>query len=59
VQGNEQAKQIAFNIQQAGFDVRAILYPTVAKGTERIRICIHSFNTQQEVIKLAEVINSL
>lgn len=59
VQGNEQAKQIALNIQQAGFDVRAILYPTVAKGTERIRICIHSFNTKQEVIKLAEVINSL
>ena len=59
VQGNEQAKQIAHQIQLAGFDVRAILYPTVAKGKERIRICIHSFNTPQEVIKLAEVINSL
>jgi len=59
VQGNEEAKQIALKIQQAGFDVRAILYPTVAKGKERIRICIHSFNTKQEVIKLAEVINSL
>lgn len=59
VQGNEQAKHIAQQIQQAGFDVRAILHPTVPKGKERIRICIHSFNTTQEVIKLAEVINSL
>jgi len=59
VQGNEQVKQIALQIQKAGFDVRPILYPTVAKGKERIRICIHSFNTKQEVIKLAEVINSL
>jgi len=59
VQGNEHAKQIALQIQQAGFDVRAILYPTVAKGKERIRICIHSFNTRQEVTKLAAVINSL
>jgi len=59
VKGNEQVKQIALQIQQAGFDVRPILYPTVERGKERIRICIHSFNTQQEVIKLAEVINSL
>ena len=59
VVGNEQVKQIAQQIQQAGFDVRAILYPTVARGKERIRICIHSFNSKQEVIKLAEVINSL
>ena len=59
VQGNEHVKQIALQIQQAGFDVRPILYPTVPKGKERIRICIHSFNTKQEVLKLAEVINSL
>ena len=59
VQGNEHVKQIALQIQQAGFDVRPILYPTVPKGKERIRICIHSFNTKEEVLKLAEVINSL
>ncbi len=59
VQGNEHVKKIALQIQQAGFDVRPILYPTVPKGKERIRICIHSFNTKEEVLKLAEVINSL
>ena len=33
VAGNEQVKQIALQIQKAGFDVRAILYPTVARMT--------------------------
>jgi 8-amino-7-oxononanoate synthase len=59
IPGNEVVKQFAEKIQQAGFDVRPIVYPTVAKGAERIRICIHSFNTEQEVIKLAELINTI
>ncbi len=59
VPGNSHVKQFALNIQQAGFDVRAILVPTVPRGKERIRICLHSFNTEQEVIKLAKTINEL
>ncbi len=59
VAGNENVKQFAQQIQQSGLDVRPIVYPTVAKGKERIRICLHSFNTEEEVIKLATVINSL
>lgn len=59
VSGNSSIKQFAGQIQNAGFDVRPILAPTVARGKERIRICIHSFNTGQEVTKLAQVINTL
>lgn len=59
VSGNQNVKDFAAAIQQKGFDVRPILHPTVPKGKERIRICLHSFNTEQEVIKLASVINSL
>lgn len=59
VKGNDEVKRFAAAIQQAGFDVRPILYPTVPKGSERIRICLHSFNTEAEVIKLAETINAL
>lgn len=58
VPGTEQVKLRAEKIQQQGFDIRPIVYPTVAKGAERIRICIHSFNTEQEVIKLAELMNT-
>ncbi|MCW5906245.1 MAG: 8-amino-7-oxononanoate synthase [Chitinophagales bacterium] len=59
VKGNDKVKLFAAAIQKAGFDVRPILYPTVPKGSERIRICLHSFNTEAEVCKLAETINAL
>ena len=55
VSGNEAAKQLANKINQAGFAVKAILHPTVAEGNERLRICIHSFNTAQEIEDLAKL----
>jgi 8-amino-7-oxononanoate synthase len=53
IKGNEEAKRVAGLLQDAGFDVRPILSPTVARGTERIRIGLHSFNTEEEIIRLA------
>ena len=37
---------------QNGFLVKAILSPTVPNNKERIRICIHSFNTEEEIKEL-------
>ncbi|QIL42144.1 pyridoxal phosphate-dependent aminotransferase family protein [Pedobacter sp. HDW13] len=54
---NEQAKQAATTLQQAGFDVRAILSPTVALGKERLRICLHTFNTDEEITSLVNHLN--
>jgi len=59
VKGNEMAKKTAFLLQGAGFDIRAILSPTVPKGSERVRICLHSFNTENEIRLLTEMINNL
>lgn len=59
IPGNTTVRTFAAALQGAGFDVRPILSPTVPKGRERIRICIHSFNSEAEVIKLAETINGL
>ncbi len=36
-------------LQEKGFFVLPIRYPTVAEHEERIRICLHSFNTQQQI----------
>lgn len=47
--GNTQTKQMAQHLQELGFDVRPILSPTVPKGQERIRICLHSFNTEEQI----------
>lgn len=54
---NERAKQAATALQQAGFDVRAILSPTVALGKERLRICLHTFNTDEEITSLVNHLN--
>jgi 8-amino-7-oxononanoate synthase len=49
VPGNSQVKAIAKHLQQSGFDVRPILYPTVPKEKERLRINLHAFNTAEQV----------
>jgi len=54
---NERATALASELQQCGFDVRAILSPTVPVGGERLRICLHAFNTESEIISLTENIN--
>ncbi|ATL49313.1 8-amino-7-oxononanoate synthase [Chitinophaga caeni] len=54
IPGNEAARTKAGYLQSLGLDVRAILHPTVAKGAERLRIIIHSFNTDHELELLIE-----
>jgi 8-amino-7-oxononanoate synthase len=51
--GNSNVKSLAVHLQSAGLDVRPILYPTVPKGGERLRIVFHAFNTMDEVKRLA------
>ncbi len=50
IQGNEECQKVALNLQKEGFEVRAIKSPTVKKGEERLRICLHSFNTETEIL---------
>ncbi|MBI3133342.1 MAG: aminotransferase class I/II-fold pyridoxal phosphate-dependent enzyme [Bacteroidetes bacterium] len=57
IPGNEEARQVAAHIQQAGFAVKAILSPTVPKGQERIRICLHSYNSREEIKALIGCLN--
>ena len=54
---NEKVKKLATALQKNGFDIRPILSPTVSKGKERLRICIHVFNTTKEIQGLCESIN--
>jgi 8-amino-7-oxononanoate synthase len=56
VPGNDNARRVASAAQGAGFDVRAILSPTVPVGQERLRICIHAFNTEAEMDRLVEIL---
>ena len=49
IPGNERVKQIAQQLRQKGFDVKPILSPTVPEGQERLRFCIHSYNSEGEI----------
>lgn len=52
--GNERTKYFAQAVGHAGFDVRAVLSPTVREGEEIVRICLHAFNTKEQIERLCE-----
>ena len=56
VPGNTRARKIARTLQNKGFDVRPILAPTVPPGKERLRFCLHSFNTEQEIAEVLKIV---
>ena len=49
ISGNERVKKVSEALKKDGFNVKPILSPTVPKGKERLRICVHSFNTEDEI----------
>jgi 8-amino-7-oxononanoate synthase len=59
VSGNENCKKAAKQLQEKGFDIRPILSPTVEKGKERLRICLHSFNNKEDIVSLCQLLNQL
>ena len=57
IPGNENVKMAAKKLQEHHFDIRPILYPTVSQGQERLRVVLHSFNSDEEVAKVVQVLN--
>lgn len=54
----EKVKKTEEQLAQRGVFSKAILSPTVPKGTERLRICLHAYNTRNEVDVLLETVIS-
>lgn len=59
VKSNAQALAYSKYLQDRGFDVRPILSPTVPKGSERLRICLHIHNSDREIKNLCRVFHQL
>jgi 8-amino-7-oxononanoate synthase len=59
IPGNEKVKTIANQLQEKGFDVKAILSPTVPEGQERLRFCLHSYNPPEEISAVMHCILTL
>jgi 8-amino-7-oxononanoate synthase len=51
-------KAIASQLQEKGFDVKPILSPTVPEGQERLRICLHSYNTEKEISEVLQLLSA-
>ena len=58
IPGNQNVKSIANQIQEKGFDVKAILSPTVPEGQERLRFCLHCFNTKEEISEVLRLLST-
>lgn len=53
---NKKTKNVATALERHGISAKAILYPTVPAGKERIRVCLHVFNTTEEIDLLFNII---
>ncbi|CAJ0830943.1 731_t:CDS:2 [Entrophospora sp. SA101] len=53
---NENVVFLSRLLQKSGYNVKAVRSPTVPIGKERIRICIHADNTEDQIKSLVKII---
>ncbi len=56
---NDGAREVSSGLKEHGFEVRPILSPTVQKGKERLRISLHTFNSEDEIVQLTSILKSI
>ncbi len=56
--GNQKVKQIAKKLQEHHFNIKPILSPTVTKGEERLRFCLHSYNSEKEIVEVLQLLTT-
>jgi 8-amino-7-oxononanoate synthase len=54
---SEKAILLANFLQEKRFDIRPIVSPTVPLHQERVRICLHAFNTDESIDELCRQLN--
>jgi 8-amino-7-oxononanoate synthase len=61
IQGKTQneLKQIYKCLLENNITIKIIKSPTVPKGKERIRVCLHAFNTRDEILKFVEILSKI
>ncbi|TRO64449.1 aminotransferase class I/II-fold pyridoxal phosphate-dependent enzyme [Christiangramia sabulilitoris] len=58
ISGNHSVKKVARDLQEDGYKVKAILAPTVPAGKERLRFCLHSYNSSREISEVLKVLSN-
>lgn len=59
IPGADRAKKVAATLQDKGFDIRAIVSPSVPAGRERLRISLHLHNTIAQVDELKHLLQQI
>jgi 8-amino-7-oxononanoate synthase len=58
VSGNMAVKSLAQKMEESGFNVKPILSPTVPMGKERLRFCMHTYNSKEEITSVLKVLGT-
>ena len=58
IPGVERVKVLSRKLLEKGYDVKPILSPTVPEGSERLRFCIHSYNTKEQLHEVLEILQT-
>ncbi|TYA73928.1 aminotransferase class I/II-fold pyridoxal phosphate-dependent enzyme [Seonamhaeicola marinus] len=58
IPGNTNVKTIAEKLEEKGFDVKPILSPTVPNGEERLRFCLHAYNSEKEISEVLALLTT-
>lgn len=59
IPGNEQVVAVGSMLKSQGINAMPIRKPSVAEGAERIRFCLHAYNTKEEIDLLFKILASL
>lgn len=58
VPGNKEVVALGKKLSDAGINALPIRKPSVAEGSERIRFCIHAYNSKEEIDQLFNVLSN-
>lgn len=58
ISGNDPVKEAAKFLVENGFIVKPILSPTIPAGKERLRFCLHSYNSKEEISAVLELLSN-
>lgn len=59
ISGNEKVKNTAWLLKEKGFDVKPIVSPTVPQGEERLRFCLHSYNSDKQIEHVLQLLQNI
>lgn len=57
VNGAKNVKSVSKKLMEKGFHIKGIVAPTVPEGQERLRFCIHSYNSKEEIGLLIKLLS--